>query len=386
MKVSIFSFFMATIFGSVLSIMTYRMRKKNLYSGRAGIAGMVLLYLFGLARMLVPVDFPFTQGIYLDKGITWIYDEICLKRYGNKIFSISIMEFMIVIWLCIACILLTRFLCNYHRTWEWVRKMNKKADKRWENRLEKVMEKRGRKVKVGIYRCGQVKSPMGMGIKNRLILLPDKEYKEKDLYYILLHEYTHFLNHDLLIKMAVQVYCCIFWWNPTSHFLRKDLEQSLEIKCDLCVTQGMDRKDISDYLQTIVNAIKGMREWNGDTSHGTAALAKGEKSEIIERFRIIAENQKNVAKKRVIMFFWSVMFLVALALSYSVIPLPAYEPIVDEIETGPNTYELSPENSYILEDGEGGYRWVMDGVMDDEISKELAMELENEGFQIRRKK
>ena len=137
MKISIFSFFMAALFGSALSIMTYRMRKKNLYSGRAGIAGMVLLYLFCLARMLVPVDFPFTQGIYLDKGITWIYDVICLKRYGNKIFSISIIEFMIVIWLSIACILLARFLRNYHRTWEQVRKMNKKADKRWENCLER---------------------------------------------------------------------------------------------------------------------------------------------------------------------------------------------------------------------------------------------------------
>lgn len=385
MRISIFSFFMATVFSSFLSVMIYQVRKRNLYSGRSGIACMVFLYLFCFARMLLPIDFPFTQGIYLNEVTTWVYDEMCLKRFGRGIFSMSVAELLIAIWLCVAFIQLACFLWDYHKTWDQVKNLKKEPEKRWENCLSEVMQEKGQKVKINIFRCSQIQSPMGLGIKNRRILLPDKEYDDKELYYILRHEYTHFLNHDLLIKMLVQVYCCVFWWNPVSYLLRKDLEQSLEIKCDLCVTESLSGKDTSDYLQTIVNTIKSTGEHSAYASHGTVALAKGG-SEIVERFRIIAENQKSVKKKRITMFFSSVMFLMTIVASYSVIPLPSFEPSIDEIETGPNTYELSPENSYILKDEEGVYRWVMEGVMDDEISKELAMELEREGFQIRREK
>ena len=69
------------------------------------------------------------------------------------------------------------------------------------------------------------------------IYLPKCEYSEEELYYILLHECTHFANGDLYIKWLTQICRCLCWWNPLVYKMQDMLEKNLEIRCDLTVTE-----------------------------------------------------------------------------------------------------------------------------------------------------
>ena len=88
------------------------------------------------------------------------------------------------------------------------------------------------------------------------ILLPRIDYSEEELLYILLHEYIHFANRDIFVKLLVSLFCMIFWWDPVAHLLKQDLEQTLEIKCDLSVAKCLNMEERACYLRTIISTLK----------------------------------------------------------------------------------------------------------------------------------
>lgn len=116
-------------------------------------------------------------------------------------------------------------------------------DERTNALLEQVQQQTGRKITVQGYTALNIESAFGMGVLHKRIILPDRDYTETELRYVLLHEYTHFLNHDTVVKLLVTLFCMIFWWNPVVYLLQKDLEQTLEIKCDLSVARTLDEQE-----------------------------------------------------------------------------------------------------------------------------------------------
>lgn len=70
-------------------------------------------------------------------------------------------------------------------------------------------------------------------------------------------------------------------------------------------------------------------------------------------------------------------------MSYVFIPLPAYDPPVEEIVTSEEVIELTPENSYVEKEGDK-YYWIYENQKDeiDETDKE---ELQQQGFEVREK-
>ena len=87
--------------------------------------------------------------------------------------------------------------------------------------LKQVQQQTRRIIKVQGYTAASVESAFGIGVIHKRIILPDKDYTEAELHYVLLHEYTHFLNHDTIVKQLVTLFCIIFWWNPVVYLLQK---------------------------------------------------------------------------------------------------------------------------------------------------------------------
>lgn len=387
MKITIFSFLMAVIWGSVLIGIIYLIRKKNVFSRKLGITSLVLLYVFCGVRMLVPIDFSFSRGIYLVGTFAEISDFLGTPFFHIGVFQGTVISCLAAIWILGAIILLLRFAIQY--TWifrkigcipEWNAQQCLDA-------MKKVYQKTGKRINVSVYKGDFYDVPIGAGVFKRKIILPDHNYSDSQLYYILLHEYTHFLNRDLVVKFTVHIYCCVFWWNPVSYLLQRDLEQTLEIQCDLCITEGKNNVETAEYLQTIVTALKeaGSRQ-KYSILHGTARLADDPENELKERFEIVLKNNKMNMSRIKSVITCLIGFVVLLAVSYSFIPMPGYQPPIEEIETGPNAYEITTDNSYITEEN-GLYYWILeiDGKADaEEVTEEAAREFEAEGFEIRR--
>ena len=384
MKVTPISVLVAVLWSGILIGMVYWMRRKSQYVRKFGITCIIMVYLFCIVRVLLPIDFSFTRGIPLRGAFSDVYHVLWMEKYTAAGFDFYIGTVLCGIWIGVSILLILRFGLEYRSMCSTLKKLSVREDDQCTDLLCKVFEETGKKHRVMVCKDAGICMPMGIGIRQWHILLPDQEYTDEELYYILLHEYTHFLNGDLVIKILVHIYCCIFWWNPFVYLLKKDLDQSLEIKCDLCVTENMSYKDTADYLQTIVSSLKAMGGKRKSAAvNNSVSLGKGSKNEVLERFKTVQKNKENSAKSVKYAMAWMSVFAISFIASYSFVPQQFYEPPNEEIETGADVYEITPDNSYIVQKN-GKYYWRVEGVPDEEITEEFAQELSDSGFSIKK--
>ena len=230
MDFSFYSVLMAVFSSGILIGILYPIRKKSYFAKKFGYICIVLMYLLCIFRIFVPIGFPFTIGISKRGIYSDICDVLCFKkcRIGNYEFVIA--EALFAVWVAVAFVKIGKFLLEYRSTTRVLFMFPEKQDIQCQYTLERVFEETGKKHEVTVFDSEGVHMPMGMGIRKWRIYLPKQEYTDKELYYILLHEYTHFLNGDLFIKILLQLFCCIFWWNPIVYLIKKDLDKSLEMK------------------------------------------------------------------------------------------------------------------------------------------------------------
>lgn len=189
--------------------------------------------------------------------------------------------------------------------------------------LRQVQQQTRRTIKVQGYTAANIESAFGIGVIHKRIILPDKDYTEAELRYVLLHEYTHFLKHDTVVKLLVALFCLIFWWNPVVYLLQKDLEQKLGNKCDLSVARTLCSKERAEYLRTILVLMK-----QSDRKHripfAAAALFKTDADAAIkERFETVMAYSANRRNRAASAVFTSV-FTVLLIASYTGSPQPQF--------------------------------------------------------------
>ncbi len=85
------------------------------------------------------------------------------------------------------------------------------------------------------------------------------------------------------------------------YLLKKDLDQTLEIKCDMTVTRTMDKKEAASYLGVIVAVIKNAGKKRNIEQNVISTMLFQSKMDaiIIERFQIVIdecmENKKKTA-------------------------------------------------------------------------------------------
>jgi len=341
--------------------------------------------------MLFPIDFVFSKGIIARGEIGFFsdfYDTIYFRKFYEGIFSISILEVLGIVWVAVSVILIIHFWFRYYCVMKEIDTYEKLEDGQYRSRFYEISNNKKGRFQVEILRSSKIRIPMGIGIFKKRIILPDEHYADMELYYILLHEYTHFLNRDLIIKMLIHMFCYIFWWNPIVYLLRKDLDQTLEIKCDLHATEKMENCRKADYLTTIVATLRRVNgKKNPKILSGTATLVKSSNElDIIERFRMVSEKHIPWGQNKVFTTMWIGIFIIILVLSYSFVIQPSYDPLIREIETEPGVYEveITPENYYIIECANGIYVLCqLNGKMD-EIEEEFALLLETEGIEIRK--
>lgn len=102
--------------------------------------------------------------------------------------------------------------------------------------------------------------PVTYGFFNLVILIPNREFDDRDFGYIAIHECCHIKNKDIWIKLLTEIYCGIFWWNPFAHLLKKDLTYCLELRCDKRVTSKLSENRCTVYYEVLVTQMKAYKE------------------------------------------------------------------------------------------------------------------------------
>ena len=360
MNITIFSFIMSVIWCDIFAVMIYVFFRKKKFIIYFNVLPILFLILIVLLRLLVNIEFSFTKIIHSDTIFLWAMRFFKLKplQFLSDSFTIRIIDICLIIWvfgiiffLCKNCIQDIHF--KYLMSKEQVAEneciysiMNQIAG----NRAEKIR----------VIETTLVNTPMIAGLMKPTIYLPKIVLSDKELYNILLHEWTHYIHKDIWIKFLLKLLCIIYWWNPFLYLLKHDIDDTLEIKCDLSITTKMTEKEKTEYLESILKVAKSLHSKKTLTpSNNIGFITQKKNHSLKERFNYILEYIPPTTKQKIsTAFFFGTFFLFFLS-SYLFVIQPYAAPPT-EID-GISSYTINPSNSYITKDKNGIYSLYIDG-------------------------
>lgn len=151
----------------------------------------------------------------------------------------------------------------------------------------------------------KIKSPMLVGLRRPMILLPTSNMQELDLKLVLTHELMHLKRKDLWVKMLALLAGTVHWFNPLVHVLRKDISTWGELSCDEALASKMSHEERKHYGEAILNTLDN---YSGMNTAFCSSLCESRKH--IERRLTMLLNVKKM-KKHIAVF--AVVAIVAIA-------------------------------------------------------------------------
>ncbi len=104
-----------------------------------------------------------------------------------------------------------------------------------------------------------VQSPMLIGFRKPMILIPYRIYGENELVMILRHELIHYKHHDLWYKLILLCANAVHWFNPLVWLMNRQAGRDLEEVCDEYVVSGQDMEYRKAYTMTILNTMANQK-------------------------------------------------------------------------------------------------------------------------------
>lgn len=381
MEITFYSCFSAGLWCSLFILLTYLLCRAG--AGKRKLTSTsipIVLYALSMLRFVLPVDFPnafvLPDSRIYPKLYAWLTEEL----FTVGTYPISAAALLIVVWIVGACVGLFRYGYEYHRVFRDNLLFTNPAGEAVQAVYRKILREEKRPLSILVRAGPHVGSPHGLGVFRKVIMLPDVAYSEQELYYILKHEYTHFRNHDTLLKQITVLFSKVFWWNPLVLLLMHDFEQSVEIRCDLAVTKHMDKDEKYAYMKTLVAAVKEEMRCCVPL-YGSTPLSDDDDrtNKIMERFRMITSDMENSKAVHLKNFAIIAVFLVLMFLSYATI----WQPYIEAPEnTVFNAVDIESSNAYILHKQNGEYWFCQQGYLPQSIPEEVAKLFSDEGFNI----
>ena len=248
-----FPFIMAVITSSIMIVAICLLRKIPYFANLFGVWFMVVLYLFGVLRVLLPVEFPGVQIILRDSVLyNSIVESMAQRSEDAMIAPNSVPYILMGIWLIGTIVFFsvslytqrtksTYYLANYDFTTDEEKALFRRI-------ADEIL---GRDSKVTVKKTDAAAKIIVIGYRHKYVFLPNGEYSDDELEMIFRHECTHLKNKDLWLKLLIHIYCCVFWWNPFSYLLKLDLSYTLEMKCDLVATRGLSDEKVKLYFDAL---------------------------------------------------------------------------------------------------------------------------------------
>lgn len=342
------------------------LRRRSDYLSRYGVTFISILYIFCTIRMLVPVEFPGHQKIirdpYLFSRIMKIYAD--LGPSGRK----TALYIILGIW---AVGSLISFIYNFV-TWNLATRAVIKRESEDDGRAERILTKIDADCKITIRYSSVIDEAFVQGLIHPTIYLPKKECNDRELEFVLRHEYLHWKRKDLWKKKFLLAMNIIFWWNPLAYLLRSDLNQIIELNCDSMMAKKYGEEEVLDYLDTLTYMAGGRRKnFDKASSSGLSFIKEMEMHPVRQRFKYVMFKQENKAARRKANVFIFCICLLWLVGSYYFILQPVYNTPKIEVYEEDTPFIADYENSYLEELKDGSYIFHY-GEYTEKISKEEA--------------
>jgi beta-lactamase regulating signal transducer with metallopeptidase domain len=122
--------------------------------------------------------------------------------------------------------------------------------------LRNLQSEMGISGRISLRRCSSIGSPMLIGFINPRILLPEADFAQDELRFILKHELVHCKRRDLWYKALVLLAMAMHWFNPIVRLAAKAIDALCELSCDAEVVRNADADARRHYGETIIGVVR----------------------------------------------------------------------------------------------------------------------------------
>lgn len=203
-------------------------------------------------------------------------------------------DIMVVLWSCGSIAVLSYYLLGhviFYR--KMLHKSESCANKGILAAAARISKELGlrRVPQIRMIKDGQT-GPFTVGVFRNIIVLPDTDYQEKDLQYIIKHELVHCADKDTLLKALFVIINAVHWFNPLVWLMKELISQDMELECDEKVLSAASKEERKEYVEVLMS-------WIGAERPGKPVLSTGYMHDvkfIKKRFSNIFNTQKKSGK------------------------------------------------------------------------------------------
>lgn len=340
MDISISTIVTTSITGSLLLLLFCIIMGSRTVISKVGPGFVVMIWLIASVRMFFPIEWGYTYSFYFERVFTAIREFFTYEIFKGEQ-SIAVWQIFLAIWILGIIILGFYKIKDYKRTLRMLRILPKIPLKclnaAWE---EDFIKKYPEVQELKFVKFDHTVSPFLAGLRQTLIVMPNREFTDQELRCIVGHEVLHYRNHDIFWKIFTEVLCTVFWWNPVFLFMKKRLFHMIEIKNDRKLTEEMTSKEKSDYLDCLLEIVK---DSCGNSFTGTVGFSKTDKKIFRQRVELIVSPGKISKGCQVVT---GIVVAVLLFLSTAVVFEPTY-PLAEGEGLG-----LDENTGFLIENGE----------------------------------
>lgn len=161
--------------------------------------------------------------------------------------------------------------------------------------------------------CKILHTPITVGLRKPIILLPDAAYDPTELELLLAHEMVHCKRKDILYKCLLTTAQLLHWFNPLIYLMKKHIYFLCEVSCDETVLLKANEETRLQYGEMIIDVIK-------QQSINTPCLSSGffiEKNKIKERLTHIMNASAKHNGKLITLFLLCIVCTTTLAFGFT---------------------------------------------------------------------
>ena len=342
-QVSRWSLFYAIILGSVLLLLFHFgicNRKKTI---KDAITPYITLLLLIFIRVIFPVDSDAFYVIRSTKLLNAVHDLLMI----TLLYDLSIEKVLVLTWIIGAIVSLFIWNCSIKKDVQKTKIIKECASSLSEKQLS-IATKAGLNANC-VFVTDKIDEVVTVGIREYMILLPQTDYSDIDLYNIFVHEAAHIKHRDIRNRVLLHAFCCIFWWNPIFRLFEKDYSILMEYRCDENAVQSYTLSEKIAYVETMKKMTVVKLDYCYRYMEAGFAIASRKSMLISRADRVFINEKKNIKRIAVAIALEICLFF----LSYAVIFQPYYEP---EIE---GEVAVDETNAYLIKEDDE-YRIIID--------------------------
>lgn len=336
--------FWVSIFVKIISFLRKRMADMKYFS----IYPLLLLLMLCILRVIFPLELPFTTIIRSKKLLPPVQIFLCTPFCNIFGFDIAVFHMILGIWGLGTGIILIKHAKAYLLFRHAVNIFPDTTNIHLYEILDKTYAGDLNGIKIKIHKSFQ--SPAIIGFIHPVIIMPDIELNDDQLFGIFLHEVSHYKLKHNMIKLISEIIQACFWWNPMFRTLSAEVAHALELHSDKMVYSRLDQRQLGEYLQGIIKVLRNVNGEENLAFCGCSFVEETDSDKLKQRFKMILINDYQSNNKT--SFLMIPLILVVFLLSYSFVVQPYIESIPDDYG---NTLEILDSNSYYFIESNNGY-------------------------------